>query len=298
MHSSKLSLAVAAGLALFAIGLATHQVLANRAAAAALAAANQQNARLQIALGDMQPRAAAAEAAAADLQKSLDAARAAATPRATQPARPSVSPALSPEAVMAGHEFVARHPEVKRAVLDLHRSQIAGQFGPFFKQRGFTPEQIEAFTNAMMHGAGVFRMVPDADGRLMVLSVPTWGDVDKRREEEAQLGALLGADGIRQLQAYIQLLPARKLTAQLAGALYFTPTPLTPAQADQFVQVVADVRAAPGARSGATDWNAILTHAQGVLLEPQLAALARFQAPEQFNAAMNQAILRNQQPGK
>ena len=57
-----------------------------------------------------------------------------------------MSPALSPEAVMAGREFIARHPEVKRAVLDLHRSQIAGQFGPFFKQRGFTPEQRRSRT--------------------------------------------------------------------------------------------------------------------------------------------------------
>ena len=309
MHTTKLVSAVAVTLTVLAVGLALFLVRANREVEASLAAALRDNETLSTKPGAVRLRLIAAETAATELRQSLDearaakvaedarAAKAAAAQRAAQPARPSVSPALSPEAVLAGREFTARHPEVKQAALDLHRALMAGQFGPFFKARGFTAEQIETFTNAMQGGAGVFRSVPDADGKLMVLSTPSWGDADKRHEENAQLMALLGPDGIRELQGYVQQLPARRLAAQLASALYFTPTPLTTEQANQFVRVVSEATPRDSARSGATDWNAVLTRSQGVLLEPQLATLSRFQAQERYNTAMNQAFLRSQQPG-
>ena len=300
MHTTKLVSAVAVTLTVLAVGLALFLVRANREAEASLAAALRDNEALSTKPDAVRLRLIAAETAATELRQSLDEARVAkvaAAQRAAQPARPSVSPALSPEAVLAGREFTARHPEVKQAALDLHRALMAGQFGPFFKARGFTAEQIETFTNAMQGGAGVFRSVPDAEGKLMVLSTPSWGDADKRREENAQLMALLGPDGIRELQGYIPQLPARRLAAQLASALYFTPTPLTTEQANQFVRVVSEATPRDSARSGANDWNAVLTRAQGVLLEPQLATLARFQAQERYNTAMNQAFLRSQQPG-
>ena len=300
MHTTKLVSAVAVTLTVLAVGLALFLVRANREAEASLAAALRDNEALSTKPDAVRLRLIAAETAATELRQSLDEARVAkvaAAQRAAQPARPSVSPALSPEVVLAGREFTARHPEVKQAALELHRALIAGQFGPFFKARGFTPEQIETFTNAMQGGAGVFRSVPDAEGKLMVLSTPSWGDADKRREENAQLMALLGPDGIRELQGYIPQLPARRLAAQLASALYFTPTPLTTEQANQFVRVVSEATPRDSARSGVTDWNGVLTRAQGVLLEPQLATLSRFQAQERYNTAMNQAFLRSQQPG-
>lgn len=301
MNQTKFSVGLVGLLAFLASGVAIFQINTRHESEASLATAQRESETLAVRLRAVQSRAIAADQATAVLQKSLSDLRAAKTAEEARAgraagARAGAARASTPSTV-EGEAFMARHPEVKEAVLDMHRAQIAGQFGPFFKAHDFTPEQIEAFTAAMKHGAGVMRMVPGEDGKPFVLSVPTWGDAEKRREEEAQLGALLGESGIRDLRDYVQELPARKLAAQLAGALYFTPTPLTPLQAEQVMCTVTASRAeAGGASGGASNWSAILTGARAVLSEPQLAVLAGFQAQEHYNLAMNQAMRRGPQP--
>lgn len=301
MNQTKLSVGFVGLLAFFASGVAIFQVRARHETEVSLATAQRENEGLAARLRAVQARAIAAEQGTAALQKSLADLRAARTAEEARAGRAAGArtgaPRLSTPSTVEGEAFMARHPEVRVAVLDLHRTQIAGQFGAFFKAHRFTAEQIEAFTAAMKHGAGVMRMVPGEDGKPFVLSVPSWGDADKRREEEAQLGALLGEAGIRDLRTYVQELPARKLAAQLAGALYFTPTPLTPLQAEQVMRTITASRAETGGQSGgALNWNAILAGARAVLSEPQLAVLVGFQAQEHYNLAMNQAMRRASQP--
>lgn len=301
MNQTKLTVGIAGLLAFLASGVAIFQVHTRHETEASLATAQRESEVLAIRLRAVQSRAIAAEQGAAALQKSIADLRAAKTAEDARAgraagARTGAARALTPSTV-EGEAFMARHPEVKRAVLDMHRAHIAGQFGAFFQAHHFTPEQIEAFTDAMKHGAGVMRMVLGADGKPFVLSVPSWGDAEKRREEEAQLGALLGEEGIRDLRGYVQELPGRKLAAQLAGALYFTPTPLTPLQAEQVMRTITATRTeAGGSSGGASNWSAILTGARAVLSEPQLAVLGGFQAQEHYNLALSQAMRRGLQP--
>lgn len=59
------------------------------------------------------------------------------------------------------------------------------------------------------------------------------------------LRAALGDDGYKSFQQYSALGPERNVADQLASELYSTNEPLTPAQADQLVQVLAQNRFAP-----------------------------------------------------
>ena len=147
----------------------------------------------------------------------------------------------------------------------------------------------------MRHGAGVQRLVTTVDGSTMVLSVPGWLDPQRGQQEEEELMALLGADGAQQLRTAIQELPARRLTAQLAGALYATPALLTPDQVGQLVQAIAGSPAPRGSTSSQFDWTALLEKAHGILSDQQLAMLTGMQVQEQYQQALNAALHRANQ---
>jgi RNA polymerase sigma factor (sigma-70 family) len=294
MSTTKLTAGVAGLVVLLALGTATHEVLAQRRAEGALEAARQDQAAERARVAAVTKEAASAEREATALRPELDFARKA---RAAEEQRPARAAARrngpDPAAVAAGEAFMARHPEVEHAVMDAYHAQTASTFGTLYRARAFTPAQIAAFEAAMEHGAGVQRMITGIDGKTFILSVPGWLDPEKSRQEDQQLLALLGADGAQQLRDTVQQIPARNLAAQVAGALSATPAPLTTAQADQLVQAVAtSLPSRDRTGSTAIDWNTLIARAQPILTEPQLATLAGFQAQEQYQQALNAALLR------
>ena len=102
------------------------------------------------------------------------------------------------------------------------------------------------------------------------------------------LRAALGDDGYKSFQQYSALGPERNVADQLASELYSTNEPLTPAQADQLVQVLMDNRnTGPAARSSAYDWNAVIAKAGAILSPQQVAVLAGKRATDLFQKALN-----------
>ena len=279
---------------LIAAGIAVHEDLALRDANQALAGAGRENDDLAAKLAAAQRRTDTIDREAAELQTAIESKRAAKAAedkaRASAAAPATAAPVNRAESMAAGRAFVSRHPEVRQAVLDYHHDLMTRLYGGFYRARGFSAEQIAQFEGAMMAAIGVFKMVPGPDGQLMMISTPTFGDSEKRKEENQRLMALLGEEGVQQLREYQPQVQGRQLAAQLAGDLYYTATPLTAAQADQFVSAVA-----AGGRSGDGNfnWDAIVTGAQGVLTQPQLDALRAMAAKREFDAALAQAMRRS-----
>ena len=272
----------------------------------ALADARQAERVLAATLQAGERRATRAEEAETDFEHALAAARAAKAAEDARMAkiaeqarmRGSATTGGPPaESIVAGQEFMARHPEVKSAVFNLYRAQTAAQFGSVYRALGFSPAQIEQFEKLMMQSAGVTRMVPTADGQTAILSVSSW-DREKKREDETQLVALLGPNGIQLVREAIQTLPARTLVAQLAGTLYATSAPLTVEQASQLTRVVASSRPPQGQSGSQYNWDTILSNARAVLSLPQLAAFSGLQAEEDYQQAMRLAMRRNLPPGR
>ena len=291
------TIAVAVGAMVVAVlGTATRQEIALHAAQDELLAANGDTERHARLLRDWRERLSVAERECNTLQGKLDAATAetAAAEQARQGAggpTPRSGARPTPESIAAGKAFVARHPELQRAILEYYHASSTNAFGPFYQAHAFTSEQIERFENGLMGDAGVFRMIQGADGQLLVLSTPTWGDREKRREEEMQMFALLGADGMRDFQAYLRLLPARRIATQLAGDLYYTSAPLGAAQAEQLVAAIAQAGGGRG-QDGDYDWDTIFSEAKQVLSETQLNALRAIRAARDFDRALAQAMRR------
>jgi len=122
----------------------------------------------------------------------------------------------------------------------------------------------------------------------------------------------LGDAGFAQYQQYQQTLPQRGVVNQLQQSLSYTSTPLTDAQTEQMVQLLA--QAAPqraansttptrnmaftmggpmgymGGGSGSTITPEAINLAQGVLSPPQLQALQQLQQQQQAQQQLQQAM--------
>jgi RNA polymerase sigma factor (sigma-70 family) len=301
MTATKTLVSVMGVLVLVSAGLSTREALHWRQTQAAFAVATQETERVAAQAHDAQTKMTTAEQQVRDLQAAL------ADPATTKPAalakpvapvaasetRIPAAPLSADASRAAGRAFLARHPELKQAAIDYHHGIMREMFGAFYRQRGFTDAQIEAFENNMMAGAGVFRMTTDSDGQRIPISTPTFGDQAKRAEEERQLVALLGADGVPALRQYLQQVPAQKLTAQLAGTLSFTAAPLSADQAERFTAVVSEVGATGKPVNGRYNWDAIVARSQEVLTPAQRDALLALQARDEFELALSRAMQRN-----
>lgn len=84
---------------------------------------------------------------------------------------------------------------------------------------------------------------------------------------------------------------ARELAVKLAGALYFTDTPLTPEQSDRLARIIANKRSrAREWQPQLHDWDAISAEAAGILSASQLEALGGLRAKDRFHQALNGPI--------
>lgn len=248
----------------------------------------------------LRQRLTAATREAVELQRQVDAAqaarRAATQPRSAsgRPAATPVNPPTqgrdSPQALAAGNAFMDRHPEVKQALLELYRANLAEMYGDFYRARNFTSAQREQFETFMLMDLTSLRQVPGPDGRQMALAGPDSGNREKRREFEKQLG-WLGMDGWQRLRRCLEQQPARRAMSEFARALYLTPTPLTPSQFEQVSSILSSARPS----QGVIPWDAILPDAARVLSESQFGFLKGIADQDRFRLALNEAV-RNTPP--
>jgi RNA polymerase sigma factor (sigma-70 family) len=289
MSTSKLSTAAAGMVLVLGFGTAGYELHASRAAEASLLAADRENHALLANLADLRRQAAATDLAAASLRQLIDAARAAKTAEQLRAAQAAA--AVRAAQAAETEAFMARHPEVRQAALDHWRAQTAGRYGLFFKSLGLTPAQIARFNDLSVQGVSDSTKGPN--GELVRYSVA--GDATEARK---QMRELLGEEGYRRYREFADSgMPAWQSTAELAGALFDTATPLSPEQGEEIFHVLAEGKVATAWSSFRQyDWSAIMPQARRILSEPQLATLEIYRAADEYSQAATQVARRNQPP--
>lgn len=283
-----------------ALWVTTNEIHSSRAANIALSMATQQHAAIAAKLRDAGDRLRTREEEIVQLTQSLDRARknkaAISARNAGDTTGANAAPPDDPRA--AGDAFMARHPEVKRAVNDYARARVDFRFAELYRRLNLSARQIEQFRALVSAGFGMGASGFNGEAMQLVSGERTGRSL---REDfvarQAQLETVLGVDGMKMYLEYaIWIEPALDIAAQAAGALWFTEAPLTPLQADQLVGIMNESRAvpAPGQRQPRPlnrferfDWDAVIAKAANVLSAPQLAALEGARAHEQFNAAID-----------
>jgi RNA polymerase sigma factor (sigma-70 family) len=283
MSSSKIVGGAAAIVLIIAAGTATHEVLTLHAAEASLATENRDYDSLVTKRRELFDRVQSLEKATALLQKNIEeetAARAAAEARAiTEVQAAKIAVAEDPTA--AGYAFMIRHPEVKQVLDEYAAARANFKFRELYDALHFTPLQIHEFESLWGVGMGA------TGANEKPLSLRS-GDNLSSEERTRRLRALLGPDGWQKFVECSKVVEARDITVKVAGALYFTDTPLKPGQADNVIQIFADNRTKPVERRDTNyDWDAVMNKAALSLSAPQLAVLERMRAQDRLNAALN-----------
>ena len=290
----KAPLALISAVALVAIGLSVYQTKQfQRAKAAAAAAAHERDA-LRSQLRDTQQRATHAEQQAAQAAPQVSSAR-----RET-PGLMSTSPrsSLTASSSSRGRLVLSSSPtppgetreETRRRI---RQANIDGRdffYQPLYRALAFSPMQREQFKNliaahedrqrARLDGTMKAAMAqsPKPDRAAMQqLFDATVAQLTAEWHEDVR--ATFGDATVEAVKHHGETAPMRAVTKELAGALFETDTPLTTAQAEQLVNILAaNSRNADGKIDlAAMDTAAIQAQAQAVLSPQQLAALRRAQ---------------------
>lgn len=274
MSSSKFAYAGAAAVLALAITFTGVEIHAARSAQDDLRVADTQIAALNEQLRDVQVKidvASAAERTSAE-QRREAAQRAAVVRRDARAA------------------FFQRHPEIREVLREQWRATADGQYRPLFRSLRLTPEQIERMKDLLAQGVG--SMITVGDGERVIYR--TDGD---HSTAMAELRQLLGEEGFRQYQEYDRLvLPAWQMTIQVAGALFDTEAPLTSAQGESLLGILANHRVPDPTGVGRPpfDWPAIMPLASQALSPRQVAVLDAYRAEDECHTATVAAIRRRQ----
>jgi len=283
MSTTKATLGIAVIAMIAALGTATYEIRESHAAEATLATARREYDALVAKRRDLAQQAQTAELDAARLKQAVADARAAASQAAAEAAAKA---AVAWDPVAEGKAFLARHPEVKQALIASKIVEIDFRYSMLYESLGLTPAQMEKFQTIMLasgSGGWVNRfLVPEL--KEMVFSIV---DTDLAQNGTRRLRELLGDDGYRKMQEFDRVDSARQLAAQVASSLYFTEAPLAPAQSEQLIQILDSNRAPRGGpQASPFDWDAVLAQARDVLSAPQLGAVNGLRVRAQLNQAM------------
>lgn len=288
MSTTKFAAGVAGLVLALAVGTALHESQACRAAEASLAAAYRDIARLTGHLQKLGHRTQAGESAIVGLKRSGEDAGA------------PLVPAASRDPAMAGRAFLARHPEVKQALVERSRVRVASKYGRYYATWGLTPSQIEQFEDLMSEGEGWNTSGP---GGPMLLQP---GAGLAAAEVKSRVRDLLGDSVYQQFEdATNREIGIRQTVLQLASALYGTDSPLTAPQANELIdrglkmrsllsQLSAYMRSNPLA--GPTVSDIIFAQTTDILSETQRAALDGIIQQMQFQRSMGEAVRLNTPP--
>ena len=143
----------------------------------------------------------------------------------------------------AVRELLAK-PEVQAMIALQQKAGIESRYAALFKNLNLSPEQAanlgallversstrqDVFNAAREQGIDA-RSNPEAYRKLLA---------DAQDEVNRGIKSVIGEDGFNQLQTYEQTLPQRSIVNKLQQRLSYTSTPLTSAQSEQLVQILA-----------------------------------------------------------
>jgi hypothetical protein len=288
---------------------------------------------------DWQKRVWAAQKRAQKLEDELAAARAgktattageAATPGRGAPPRGDFGRMIS------GFVSMMDRPEMARLLAVQQKAQVDARYAALFKKLGLPPDKLAQFKSlladrlstpidvlAAASQQGVNPIQDPQAFRQLVQSA--------QAEIDGKIQALLDPGTYAQYQDYVQTEPQRAVVSQLQQTLSYTDTPLTAAQADQLVQILAQTAPARaggasgptvgyvatagpggggaafamavpppdggGGPGGSLVTDAAVAQAQGVLSTPQIQALQQIQQQQQAAAQLRQQMFQNAAAG-
>jgi RNA polymerase sigma factor (sigma-70 family) len=284
--STKTAVTAAAVALVVAGGIATQHVIAERDATATLAAMEQENAALAARVR--------AEEARHTRQQATAQRPAATTPAPIAPAQTTaVARRLGSGGLASVEEsraFLRANPDVRAALATYHRDTLAAEYADLLATLGLTDAEREQFL--ALQAAGMRRIV--GEHQLTLAETDVSGP-----EITRQLRELLGEARYQQYREFRSATVQRDVARELTRSLYFTPTPLTPAQTGELKQIVsqaiADPTLGPKYAGGAWPyipnpvWERVITEASRKLAEPQVDALRELQQQSQFFHAQTEA---------
>ncbi|HVU32485.1 MAG TPA: sigma-70 family RNA polymerase sigma factor [Opitutaceae bacterium] len=183
-----------------------------------------------------------------------------------------------------GTAFMVRHPEVKQALLDYDRARSRFSYGPLFDSLGLTPDQRAKLELYLTRGQGMGAPIPGAasDQRQLTLSLSGAADTP----DNTWLKQTLGADALRQIADYANQKEARDWAVRVAGGLWDTDTPMTPAQGAELANTITAHRTLVN-HTWKIDWAGVATDAASYLSAPQLTAIEAVRINDQFDQILN-----------
>jgi hypothetical protein len=153
-------------------------------------------------------------------------------------------------------------PEVQAMVTVQHKAAVEARYAPLFKNLNLPADQIEKLKTLLADRSTTMQDVMIA-AREQGLNPRENPEAFRKVVADAQnqvndaIKSVIGDQGFAQLTNYEQTLPQRNVVNELQQRLSYTSTPLTAAQAEQMVQILANNAPQrqpgnPGAGGGAT----------------------------------------------
>lgn len=136
--------------------------------------------------------------------------------------------------VRAGREFLARHPAVGEAVAEWFRAKARFDYAELYRELGLTPAQSEALGEILRGRIFFGHWGPHS--QFLELHV---GEQYTPQERDARVVELVGEDGLDRYRRSHREVMGRQLAAQVGSMLFFSETPLTPAQSTQLAGVAS-----------------------------------------------------------
>lgn len=282
MNTSKIIVAVAAGIAALAITASIHEATRRTEAESAIAVVTRERDSIQKELAESNRRAATSQAESARLNSRVA--------TLESPAK-GVDPALAVRSMILAKlptqmGYILEHPELRARYAEQTALQTRLIYSRFFQTAGLSPDDQEKFIKlrverkeSMLDTLDVLNtqglLDPAKTTREQVDAVQqTLAEHDARAD--AEMKALLGNDKFSQLAQFSQTKGEQVIASQLVGMLYFTDSPLDPQQADKVVQALAANKYAPSRNNEPSQANTIA----GTVVSPAM-ALARMQDTQQ-----------------
>jgi hypothetical protein len=278
---------------------------------------------------DWQKRALVAQKRAKELER-----QAAGVPR-SGPAAVSL-PAPNPAPMALGGGIVTsftslmERPEMARLMAIQQKGQIDARFAALFKKLGLPSDKLAQFKALLadkLSAAIDVMAAAEPQGVDPVRNPQEFNKLiqDTQSELDEKIKSLLPPAGFAQYQNYLQTEPQRAAVSQLQQALSYSDTQISPAQADQLVQILADTAAnrsgggtasysvvsGPGVTTvmatgpfpstgmgtgpwgGASITDEAIARAQSVLSAPQVQALQEIQQQQQAATQLRQLLMQN-----
>lgn len=193
-------------------------------------------------------------------------------------------------------------PEVQRLMSLQRKAELDSRYSALFRQLNLTPEQLDTFKNLLVEKNTAMLDVR-AVAREQGINLRTDRDTfmklvaDAQAQIDGNIRTQLGEAAFSQYKTYEQTLPQRKVVSQLEQRLSYSSTPLSPAQSNQMVAILA-ATGTPGAATGDSNrargsvpiTDGTLNQALGVLAAPQIDALRQIQQEQQAQLQLSRAM--------